>query len=420
MKTKKIQVVGKVYDYLANSEFRVNLLYGSAGSSKSWQVAIFLLVEKFLSEQNIRILVCRKTLPSLRKSAYQLMMDRLAALGVKAKNNKTDMTLSFGSNKIMFVSLDDVEKLKSIEGINYVWVEEATEITQADYLQINLRCRGHNSNGPNALYFTFNPIDINHFFKPLTDMPPDNVGVLHTTYHDNQFLDDAYVAEIEGLIDQDETYYKIYALGQWAAHKGLIYSGWTSVKADRWPDRFDEVGYGIDFGFNNATAIVEVGTLDNELYFREIVYDHGLTNTELIARMDSLELDQGAEMVADCAEPDRIEEIYQAGYNIHPADKGPGSVQYGIDVIKSRKCHYHEDSANLYKEYVSYKWREDKEGRVFDEPVKFNDHGMDAIRYKVASSDNVPQVVLMGGRERAEPSSDLTLTYGDLYGAWED
>jgi len=153
----KVQVVKKVYDWLLNSKQRTHLLYGSAGSSKSWQVALFLIVEKFLAERDIRILVVRKTLPSLRKSAYQLVQDRLKAMGVTYQHNKTEMSLRFNSNQMLFVSLDDVEKLKSIEGINYIWIEEATEIAVDDYRQLNLRCRGKNPNGDNALYLTFNP-----------------------------------------------------------------------------------------------------------------------------------------------------------------------------------------------------------------------------------------------------------------------
>ena len=420
----KITVVGKVYDYLLDTPDRINLLYGSAGSSKSWQIAIFLLVEKFIAEVKIRILVIRKTLPALRKSAYTLMMDRLRDMNVKVRENKTMMTIRYLDNEILFASLDDIEKLKSIEGINYIWVEEATEISYNDYLQLDLRCRGKNQNGENKLFYSFNPIDINHFLKPLTELPPPNTGVLHTTYKDNMFLDEVYTRQIEGLIDQDVTYYKIYALGQWAAPEGLIYRGWDSVKSEGWPTSFDEIGYGLDFGYNNPTALIEVGRKDQEVYVREMIYESELLTSELIQRMDELGIDKRALIVADCAEPDRIEEIYQSGDNVHAADKSQGSVEFGIDVVKSQTVHYHEESVNLYKEYVSYKWREDKSGNVLDEPVKFNDHAMDAMRYCIAKDDSLPQALLLGGRERYDPSPERReqiVTMGDIFGEkWYD
>ena len=132
-------------------------------------------------------------------------------MGVTYQHNKTEMSLRFNSNQMLFVSLDDVEKLKSIEGINYIWIEEATEIAVDDYRQLNLRCRGKNPNGDNALYLTFNPSDWNSFLKPMTEAPAADVGVLHTTYKDNKFLDDKYVQQLESLAEQDEAYHRIYA-----------------------------------------------------------------------------------------------------------------------------------------------------------------------------------------------------------------
>jgi len=387
----KVQVVKKVYDWLLDSKHRTHLLYGSAGSSKSWQVALFLIVEKFLSERDVRILVVRKTLPSLRKSAYQLVQDRLKSMGITYQHNKTEMSIRFNSNQMLFVSLDDVEKLKSIEGINYIWIEEATEISVDDYRQLNLRCRGKNPNGDNALYLTFNPSDWNSFLKPMTEAPAADVGVLHTTYKDNKFLDDKYVQQLESLAEQDEAYHRIYALGEWAQLSGLIYSGWQ--QAETWPDSFDDTGYGLDFGFNNPTALVQVNLLDGDYYLREIIYEPGLTTKDLIDRLPLLGLDENTEIIADSAEPDRIEEIYRANFNIHAADKGQGSVNFGIDAVRAATIYFHPDSVNLYREYAGYKWREDKDGNVLDEPVKFNDHLMDAIRYRIAKGTFMPGMV---------------------------
>ena len=251
----------KNYEFLLNSDKRVSILYGSAGSGKSWAIAQYLLFEKVLKERNIRILCARKYTPALKKSVWLLFNDLIAKYNIpNVYINKNDFIIRIGTNEIYFTPLDDVNKLKSFEKINYVWVEEATEIVERDYIQLNLRCRGENTNPGsfNKLFYSFNPVDENSFFKPLTDNPPESVDVCHSTYRDNPFLDPEYVAEIEALKEQDITYWKIYGEGVWATPQNLIFSNWDIRKASQWIEETDTLIYGLDFGFNNQTALIEL------------------------------------------------------------------------------------------------------------------------------------------------------------------
>ena len=88
---------------------------------------------------------------------------------------------------------------------------------------------------------------------------------------------------------------------------------------------------------------------------------------------------------ADPAEPDRIEEIYNAGFNVRGAEKGQGSVNAGIVAVKKFKIVSREENQDLNDEFRSYKWKEDKNGNPMDEPVKFKDHGLDGVRYAIFS-----------------------------------
>jgi len=98
------------------------------------------------------------------------------------------------------------------------------------------------------------------------------------------------------------------------------------------------------------------------------------------------EVDFGkAEIYGDSEAPERIEEIKRAGFNIHPSAKGKGSVKDGIDFIKRKKLFVYKDSTNLIKELQSYKYKEDKDGNVLEEPVKFRDHACDSFRYAIWS-----------------------------------
>ncbi len=151
------------------------------------------------------------------------------------------------------------------------------------------------------------------------------------------------------------------------------------------PKEFDDVCFGLDFGFNNPSALVMVGIYDDELYVKELLYESGLTNTALIKKLGSVipERYRGSVIYADSAEPARIEEINEAGYTCEPADK---SVKDGIDYLRSKKKHISRRSVNLIDEMGLYKHKQDRSGEYLDEPVKFKDHAVDALRYGAYTS----------------------------------
>ena len=361
-----------------NQDKRVLAIYGGAGSGKSVATAQEI-IRLFLTHPNCRILIVRKTLPALRITAYRLVLDILQSFGLKFYLNKSELVARFNNNEILFKGLDDPEKIKSYEA-NYVWVEEATEISKEDFLQLNLRMRRANRAGINQMFLTFNPIDQYHWL--ITDIVQGNredVAIHHSTYKDNiRFLSPEYISELENLINQDQNYYRIYALGEPGVLENVIYTNYEIT--DTWPKGGD-LFYGLDFGFNNPTALVEVCVYDSLVYIRELLYKSGLTNADLISILREI-LPDGALIYADAAEPARIHEIRSAGFNIKPADK---SVLDGIDAVKRHRLFIHQDSQNLIAEIRGYSYRTDKDGRVLEDPVKFRDHCMDALRYAIHS-----------------------------------
>lgn len=397
----------KQYNFLLNTTKRKNHEYGSAGSGKSWSFAQFFIFEKMLKEHDIRFIITRKTGPALSKSAWLLMQDLLHHYDVPFDKNTTDRLLTVGSNEMYFVPLDDPNKLKSFEKINYIWAEEATELFKADYIQLGLRCRGHNPNGPNALYFSYNPVLLPHnkYLKDITVNPPKDTAVLHTTYKDNAFLEQDYIDEIEGLEGQDGTYWQIYGLGLWATLKNLIYTNWDVIPAEQWlglTHMIRNIGYGLDFGFNEPTALVELSVKEDHVFERELLYERKLTNTELIERLKQLIPDRRRIIVADCAQPERIQEILQAGFNIWPCSKGPSSIKIGIDRVKRFQVHVHGDSTNLIEEKETYKWKEDLAGDPLDVPVDYKNHLLDGERYYLGEVkfDAVSEFVVIGNYMR--------------------
>ncbi|HQK35171.1 MAG TPA: PBSX family phage terminase large subunit [Spirochaetales bacterium] len=375
-RNNRVKTIGKIYRFLQQARVKEVVVYGGAGSGKSYTVAQFLIIDKLLSQRNKYLLIARKYNPSLRLTSYRLVLDVLNKLNVPYLEHKVEQTIELPRrNVIFFRGIDEPEKIKSAE-FNYIWMEEATEFEYNDYLQLKLRLR-RATETKNQMFLTYNSLD-GWTKKQFYDRVDSDVEVLHTWYVDNPFLDEEYIQTLEKLIEQDEAFYRIYALGEYAEIKNKIYSNYTIT--NEVPTAFDEIIYGLDFGYNNPTACLRIGLKDGNIYILDELYERYKTNQELIEMLRDFITEQTAPVYCDSAEPQRIQELIQAGYYAMPSDK---SVKDGIDFIKRHKIYISENCTNTIKEIESYKWREDKEGNLLEEPVKFMDHTMDALRYAV-------------------------------------
>jgi phage terminase large subunit len=284
----------------------------------------------------------------------------------ESNHNKTEHSYKLGDNEVEFVSIDEPQKIRGRKR-TYLWINEANELTYEDFRQLNLRTE-------KKVYLDYNPSDEFHWIYDKV-IPRKDCLFIQSTYLDNPFLDDALVKEIEMLKEADPNYWKIYGLGERGTNEAAIYTHWQYC--DKIPDNVDEIIYGLDFGFNNKTALVRVGIKDQDHYCQELLYESHLTNSDLIERLKDLKIEDDYPIYADSAEPQRIEEINKAGFYCLPANK---DVKKGIDTIKSHGFYITKDSPNLQKEVKSYKWKQ-KDERILDEPVKFNDHLLDGARY---------------------------------------
>lgn len=359
------------------SEKKINLNEGGAGSSKTYSICQMLLM-RFINRNRYKLLVTRKTLPALRLTAYKLFTDMLIDYGYMkyCEWNKSERVITLNGKIVVFTSIDDPIKIRSTD-FNDIWMEEANEFKYDDYMTLKTRLRAAVDAGSvNQMFLSYNPTDAHGYINSTVKYQNDT-ELIKSTYLDNPFLDSDYIAILEGLKEQDENYYRIYALGEYGTLTGIIYQ---PLAMKEFPDEFDEVIYGLDFGFNNPTALCRIGVKDGNYYITELLYESKLTNNDVIKRLESFGINQSDEMFADAAEPNRIEEISRAGYNIQPADK---SVKDGIDYVKQNNkiiftC---GDNVNLNNEWKTYCWKKNKDGEFLDEPVKYNDHLMDAVRY---------------------------------------
>jgi len=379
--TEKIKAaVARVFKENNKSTARTIVNAGGARSGKSYALAQ-LLIMRARNLPDLNVGVTRKTMPALKMTAMRLFVDLLKKYKLySAKNhNKMEHYYNLGSSRVQFFSLDDPEKIKSSE-FNYIWMEEATEFDYADYITLLTRLSAPAAPGmKNQIFLTLNPADANCWIAKNL-LPSPDTRVIYSSYKDNPFLGKDYIETLESLKNIDDNYYRVFTLGRWGRNKNIIYEGYAFVDAP--PNNAREIIWGLDFGFNNPTALVKIYLADEGVTAEEKLYKSGMTNKEIIDRLSSaIPPSRRHEPVyADAAEPDRIKEIYNAGFNIKPAHK---AVKLGIISVKSRPLFILKSSANLIKEIQSYVWKTDLNGNVLEDPVKFNDHALDALRYAV-------------------------------------
>jgi phage terminase large subunit len=356
---------------------------GGSRSSKSHSVAQ-LMIERFFGCQGRKILILRKTMPALRVSTLPHIKGIMEGYKLLSRvtEEKQAGNLRFGQSLIHFGSLDDPEKVKSSEW-NDIWMEEATEFSKEDFVALKLRlsspevpymsgeyCR-------NQLFMSLNPIDEYHWIKTeLVDKKVPDFTEIVSNYRANPFLTQDYIDLIEGLKEQDPNYYRIYTLGEWGKLDNLIYTNWEICS--RVPDNILQHGewlYGVDFGFNNPTAVVRLMVDGWDCWVEEILYESGLTNQALLKKLAGGLIHEDTKrrhpLYLDSAEPDRIMEFDSAGYWALASDK---DVVAGIDFVRRFRLHVLENSPNVLKELRGYSYRVDKNERVLEEPIKFNDH----------------------------------------------
>jgi len=389
----EIQVTSIYYKNLYSDKM-VLCNVGSARSSKSYSIAQ-LLATKFRNERKKKFLIIRKTLPALKLSCLMVMEEQFDKFGLYPylKWDRNMLNVTYEGNFMHFGSVDDYKKIQSTEW-NYIWMEETMEFEYMDYMILKTRLSAPTVKERNQLFMSLNPEDVNHWIKEKVIDIEKDIEVIHSTYRDNPFLTNEYVNILEGLINQDLDFYGIYAEGEWGNKGDKVYTNWDII--DKIPDLPKDIVkvYGLDFGYNVETALVElhIDKKNREIWERQLIYQTGLTSTDLIRKMDEINCDKNIIIFADSARPDSIKEISNGGYKkIKPAQKI--HVKDGIDIVKGFRTHITVDSVNIIEEKRRYSWKKDlRTNKPLDEPVKFKDHAQDAERYAVIGGLKVRNV----------------------------
>lgn len=383
------------YPYLCDFEHATQIFYGGSSSGKSFFLATRCVLDMVKGGHNY--LIARQVAKTIRKSVWNEILKAISRMKLTKyfKINSSELVITApDGGQILFVGLDDVEKVKSISPakgvIDTTWIEEATEIKKESMLQLKKRMRGK-TKYKKRMVLSFNPIwkqswlymefFAGHWDDASKEYHDDNLSILKTTYKDNRFLteDDVYSLEHE----TDRYFYEVYTLGNFGVLGHVIFTNWHTEDLSARKDDFDHIHNGCDFGFaNDPTALVRVAYQHNSntLYILDAKYLHGYTN-DLVAAEISNMIQPNEVIVCDCAEPKSIQELKQLGINAIPCTKGKDSINYGIRWLQSLNIVIDKSLTEVINEFTIYRYQEDKEGNVLPKPVDRDNHCIDAIRY---------------------------------------
>ena len=363
----KIQTTS-VFETLLNSDKRINIFQGSSRASKTYNILIFFIY-KLLNEENKTLSIVRKTLPALKGSVLRDLKEILIKFDIYNPNDwhSVDGYYKMGSNMIEWISCDDETKLRGRKR-DYLFINEATEVSYDEYIQLMLRTS-------DLTVMDLNPSLWKSWIYDLEGQPDVNYNI--TTYKDNPFLSEVQVKEIEKLKDRDPNLWRVFGLGERGLPTKMVFS--HQQKYSTLPEGSKLLGYGIDWGYSDPSTLIQVYKNGDSIYCQELVYLRNATIPDFIYKIKDLGINLKEDFICDSANPQAIEELRRQGINAKPVKKN--SILHGIDLIKRSNFFIHESSTNLENELLSYVWKTDKNGNNLDEPVDDNNHLIDPLRY---------------------------------------
>ena len=320
--------------------------------------------------QKVSVSVCSIAFPHLRRGAirdwYAIMeIDELYDI---KEHSRTEQLYKFKNGSyIEFFSADDSGKVRG-PGRDILFCNEVNLFPKDTFEQLNLRTR-------KTVFMDYNPADEFHWIYDRI-LPLPETTFIQSTYKDNPFLPKEQIRQIESLKETDPDLWRVYGLGERGATSNIIYP-----RFEMYTDQpYGDFCYGLDFGYNHPNALVKVTYLDGKIYLEEKFYQSHTTTPELIGAIKDIV--KNDYVYCDSARPDIIQELRLAGINAKEAQK---DVKEGITWMKSNLIFVHQTSANLQKEFRTYKWKTKPNGEILDQPVKMFDDALDAARYGAIS-----------------------------------
>ena len=356
---------------------RKRVIQGGTSAGKTFGI-LPVLIDKAAKEPRLEISIVSESIPHLRRGAMKDFIKIMTETGryVDSRWNRSLLTYNFANGSyIEFFSADQEGRLRGARR-NVLYVNEANNIPFEAYHQLAIRTSSD-------IYLDYNPTQ--EFWAHTEVLTEPDSQLLILNYLDNEALPETIKHDIEQARERGKdspywaNWWKVYGLGQLGALQGVVFSNWE--QCDAMPTGYKWKAYGIDWGFtNDPTAVVEVCEFQDAYYVNEMLYEKGLTNSDIAAKIQSV---KGEEVIADSAEPKSIEDLRRHGFRIRACQKGRDSVRAGIDKMQQMPIFVTANSTNIIRELRGYTWATDKTGAQTGEPIDDFNHAIDAMRYAI-------------------------------------
>jgi phage terminase large subunit len=338
---------------------------------------------------------------SIADSSHQLLADLIRAYDL-TDFKVTDKAIvnTINGSDFLFKGLHRNEQsVKSTEGIDIAWVEEAQSITESSIEVLTPTVRKEGS----QIIYTYNRLEEEDpVHKRLVIEGRPNTLLINVNYDialKYGMMPDVIRLEMEDDKARRPDLYKHKWLGEpLMLLESRVYKGWQQI--DEVPHGAKLVRRWLDFGYSNdPTSCGNVYEYDGGYILDELVYQTGLMNHQIASIILQDEDISGKTLtIADSSEPKSIDEIKMAGVTILPSVKGADSVNFGIKVVQAEKIWVTRRSLNTWKEYLNYQWMTDKDDAILPVPMDVYNHSMDGIRYTITSLKHTKPASLVVNR----------------------
>ncbi len=422
-------------DFIFDWDYERYLLIGGYGSGKSYQVA-FKIILKLLEEKR-KALVIREVFDTIQESCYDLFVEILSDMNLftddhiefKKKKNRvlglrSPLRFKFpNGSQIIFKGMDKPEKVKSINGISIVWLEECSEIKYEGYKELLGRIRTPDK----SMHFILscNPVGrdnwvYRHFFVRLNDEGQEDVILdeekfyekhvvikndtyyHHSTPDDNPWLPWQYLKRLDDLKNYDYPLYVVARWGRFGATGTRVLPQFSiAYQAKSFKDAIAKLGpenqyFGFDFGFEesfNAVISMSVDTKRGILYVWDEIYMNHVTDDifanqpemqKLRRRLNDLNNSgHNKVLVADNEDPKAITFYRQNGFKIRGCrNKFAGSRLSNTRKVKRfKKIVVSPTCKNVIRELKDLTYKKDAKGNVVYDQFNIDPHSFSAIWY---------------------------------------
>ncbi len=372
---------------------RSKVYFGGRGGAKSWTIARVLVL--LAAQRTLRILCAREFQSSIADSVHRLLRDQIWDLGLDRQFQITEKAIrTTTGSEFLFKGLrKSIAEIKSTEGIDICWVEEAQSVSTESWEILIPTIRKPNS----EIWVSFNPYEeADPTYQRFVRNPPPGAIVQKVGWQDNPWFPETLDKERRYLQSIDlEAYDHIWGGNPKTLTDAVIFGKRCSVEAFETPPDVDRFFYGADWGFAaDPTALVRSFIKDECLFIDYEAFGFGVELDDLPALFEGGTASDGREyegvpgvrdwpIKADGARPETISYLRRQGFNIEAAEKWPGSVEDGIAHLKAfRRIVIHERCRHMNEERRLYRYKVDaKTNEVLPVIIDKHNHGWDAERY---------------------------------------